>query len=194
MSTADHEQLAAARIEEAVESTRRLLEPATLTALAAVAEAMVASFRDGGKLLAFGNGGSAEAAQHLVGELIGRLRLDRAPLPAVALVDSAAALTAIANDESYARVFARQIEGLGSPGDLAVALSTSGRSENVVAGLEAARERGMTTIALTGPEDSPVGEVADHALRLPGGETTRIQECHLVVAHILCEIVERELA
>src|SRR4051812_48267242 len=194
MTTADHERLAASRIEEAVEATRRLLEPETLTGVGEVAEAMVTGFRGGGKLLAFGNGGSAEAAQHLVGELIGRLRLDRAPLPAVALVDSAAALTAIANDESYARVFARQVEGLGNEGDLAVALSTSGRSENVVAGLAAARERGMTTIALTGPDPSPVGEAADHTLRLPGGETTRIQECHLVVAHILCEIVESELA
>jgi D-sedoheptulose 7-phosphate isomerase len=109
-------------------------------------------------------------------------------------VDSAPTLTAIANDESYARVFARQVEGLGRPGDIALALSTSGRSENVLAGLEAARDRGMTTIALTGPDPSPAGEAAALCLRLPGSETTRVQECHLLVAHILCEIVERELS
>jgi D-sedoheptulose 7-phosphate isomerase len=193
MARSEHERLAAARIAEAVEATQRLLEPETLAQLGHVGEALVAGFRSGGKLLVFGNGGSAAQSQHIAAELLGRLRVDRPPLPAIALVDGVAALTAIANDYSYADVFARQVDGLGGRGDVALALSTSGASENVVRAVGVARRRGLTTIAMTGPDRSPLGDAVDHCLRLPGAEVTRIQECHLVAAHILCEIVERAL-
>jgi D-sedoheptulose 7-phosphate isomerase len=193
MSGSELEHLAAARIEEALETTRRLLDAETLTGLGRVGEVLVNSFRAGGKLLAFGNGGSAAEAQHLTGELVGRLRDDRPPFPAIALVEGASTVTAIANDYSYSEVFARQVEALGRSGDVALALTTSGRSENVVRGVQAARRLGLTTIALTGPTVSPVGDAADLCLRLPGADPARIQESHLVASHILCEMVERAL-
>jgi D-sedoheptulose 7-phosphate isomerase len=193
MTPSEHEWLAASRIEEAMDATRRLLEAETLAALGRVADALVSGFRGGGKLLVFGNGGSAEAAQHIAAELLGRLRADRAPLPAIALTDGVPALTAIANDYSYGDVFARQVEGLGQPGDVALALSTSGASENVVRAVKAANRRGLTTVALTGPEPSPLGDAVDLCLRLPGGDAARVQETHLVAAHVVCEIVERAL-
>jgi D-sedoheptulose 7-phosphate isomerase len=191
MTRTDDERLAAARIDEALAATRLLSEPETVAGLVAVADVLVNCFQAGGKLLVFGNGGSAGEAQHIAAELVGRLRFDRPPLPAIALVEGAPALTAIANDYSYADVFARQVEGLGEPGDAALALSTSGASENVVRAIATARRRGLTTIAMTGPDASRLGDVADHCLRLPGGDVTRVQESHLVVSHILCEIVER---
>lgn len=194
MTPSERERLAASRIEEAVAATRGLLEEDTLAALGQVAEALVGGLRDGGKVLVFGNGGSAVQAQHIAGELVGRLRLDRRPFPALALVEGIATVTAIANDYSYAEVFARQVEGLGQAGDVALALSTSGRSENVLAAVEAARKGGLTTVAMTGPDASPVGDAVDVCLRAPGAEATRIQECHVLAAHILCEIVERELS
>ncbi len=193
MTPSEHERLAASRIREALDATGRLLEAETLAELGRVAEALVTGFSGGGKLLVFGNGGSAEEAQHIAAELLGRLRVDRPPLPAIALVDGTPALTAIANDYSFGEVFARQVVGLGQPGDVALALSTSGASENVVRAVEAARRRGLTTIAMTGPDPSPLGDAVDHCLRLPGADAARVQECHLVAAHILCEIVERAL-
>jgi D-sedoheptulose 7-phosphate isomerase len=193
MTRADHEDLAASRIQEAADATRALLEENRTAALAAIAGALVEAFRGGGKLLVFGNGGSAEGAQHFAAELVGRLRVDRPPLPAIALVDAPAVVTALANDYTYAEVFARQVEGLGRPGDVALALSTSGRSENLIRAVRAAGERGMRTIAITGPGDSPLADAVDVCLKVPGGDTTRVQECQLVSAHIVCEIVEREL-
>jgi D-sedoheptulose 7-phosphate isomerase len=193
MTRSENERLAASRIEEAIEATRALLDDETLAGLGRAGEALVTAFRRGGKLLVFGNGGSAGEAQHIAAELLGRLRADRPPLPAVALVEGPPTLTAIANDYTYDEVFARQVEGLGNAGDVALALSTSGRSPNVVRAVETARRRGLTTIAMTGPDPSPLGDAVDICLRLPGSEATRIQECHLVAAHVLCELVEREL-
>ena len=111
-------------------------------------------------------------------------------MPAIGRVEGAPAVTAIANDYSYAEVFARQLDALGRAGDIALALTTSGRSENVVRGVEVAAQRGMTTIAMTGPAASPVGDAVDLCLRLPGADPARIQECHRVASHVLCEIVE----
>jgi phosphoheptose isomerase len=193
MTRSELERLAAARIKETLETTTRMLDEVTLAELGHAGQALVRGFRDGGKLLTFGNGGSAAEAQHLAGELVGRLRDDRPPFPAVALVEGAPAVTAIANDYSYGEIFARQVNALGRPSDVALALTTSGRSENVVRGVQAASRIGMTTIALTGPDASPVGDAVDLCVRLPGADATGIQECHLVVVHILCEIVELEL-
>jgi D-sedoheptulose 7-phosphate isomerase len=193
MTPSEHARLAAARIEEAVHATRGLLETETLGALGQLADALVAAYRGGGKLLVYGNGGSAEAAQHIAAELLGRLRADRPPLPAIALSDGVPALTAIANDYSYGDVFARQVEGLGRPGDMALALSTSGVSENVVRAVQTARRCGLTTIAMTGPEPSPLAESVDLCLCLPGADAARVQETQLVATHVVCEIVERAL-
>jgi D-sedoheptulose 7-phosphate isomerase len=193
MTPSDHERIAAARIEDSLAATRGLLAGETLAELGRVADVLIAGFRDGAKLLIFGNGGSAEEAQHIAAELLGRLRGDRPPLPAIALTAGVPALTAIANDYSYGDVFARQVEGLGKPGDIALALSTSGASENVLRAVDAARHRGLITIAMTGPEPSPLGDAVEHCLRLPGTDVARVQECHLIAAHVVCEIVERAL-
>lgn len=159
----------------------------------AVVGAIVASIRDGGKVLLCGNGGSAAEAEHLAAELIGRFCLDRSPFPAVALASNVAALTAIANDYDYADVYARSVTGLGRSGDVVMGLSTSGRSANVVAALKAGRDGGMITVALTGPPGSPMDEVADHTLCVPGARTAGVQEGHLLLGHVIFERVEQEL-
>jgi phosphoheptose isomerase len=193
MTESELHRLAADRIRESLDVAQGLLGEGVLESLVEAAELVVSRLREGGKLLAFGNGGSATEAQHLAAELIGRLRSDRPALPAVALVDGSAALTAIANDYGFDEVFARQVDGLGAPGDVALALSTSGASANAVSAVRAARERGLATIALTGPDDSPLGDAVDVCLRIPGADAARIQEGHLIAIHVMCEIVEREL-
>jgi D-sedoheptulose 7-phosphate isomerase len=172
---------------------QRLLEDDLVELIADVADRMTAVYNHGHKVLLFGNGGSAGDAQHLAAEFVGRFRLERAPLPALALVCNVSSLTAIGNDYSFSEVFARQVEGLGAPGDMAIGLSTSGRSENVIKGLAVARERGLTTVALTGDGGGDLKEVADVCVCVPARETARIQEGHLLIGHILCELVERTL-
>jgi phosphoheptose isomerase len=146
-----------------------------------------------GKLLAFGNGGSASDAQHLAGELVGRYLKERGGWPAIALSVDTSVLTAIANDYSYDRVFARQVEALGEPGDVAFGISTSGRSANVVAAFETARARGLSVIALTGGDGGPVGRLADVHLNVPDRATPRVQEVHRTIMHVICELVENRL-
>lgn len=150
--------------------------------------------RAGGKLLAFGNGGSAADAQHLAGELVGRYRRERRGLPALALTTDPSVVTAIANDLGWENVFRRQVEAHGRPGDVAVGISTSGNSPNVVEALRFARSQGLLTIGLTGNGGGRVREVAEHLIDVPHGETARIQEVHGMVVHLLCEIVEDEAA
>ena len=162
--------------------------------IAEVAEVLVAAYRKGGKALFFGNGGSAADAQHLAAELVGRFAEDRRPLPAVALTVNGSSLTAIGNDYGFNDVFARQIAALGAPGDVAVGISTSGRSPNVIRGVEAAPERGLITIGLTGQAGGILKEKVDYCLCAPSTVTPRVQECHILIGHILCEILERELA
>jgi D-sedoheptulose 7-phosphate isomerase len=164
--------------------------PAEIAAAASdVAERCAA----GGRLLAFGNGGSAADAEHLVGEFTGRFLFDRPPLPAVALADNGSALTAIANDYGFDQVFARQVRGLGGAGDTAVALSTSGGSPNVLEGLRVARELGLLTVGVTGSRGESMGELCDHLLVIPTEETPQIQEGTILVLHTLCELVESRL-
>jgi len=172
----------------------RLRAPEHVDRVVEAAALMTRALRAGGKLLVFGNGGSAADAQHVVGELLGRYLLDRPAIPAVALADNAAALTAIANDYAFADVFARQVDGLGAAGDVALAISTSGTSPNVLAGVAAARARGMGTIGLTGEGGGALAAAVDVCIAVPAAETPRIQEAHTVVTHLLCELVERELA
>ena len=159
----------------------------------AVAECCQA-LRNGKKILFFGNGGSATQAQHLAAELINRFLLDRKPLAAVALTPDAAVITSIGNDYDFSEIFSRQIIGLGQPGDIAIALSTSGTSENIVKGLKQAREIGMTTIGFLGRDGGRCLEICDIALLVPATDTARIQEAHLLLGHLLCGLVEKELA
>jgi D-sedoheptulose 7-phosphate isomerase len=163
-------------------------------ALEDAARAVVAALQSGGKLLAMGNGGSAADAQHLVAELVGRYRADRRPYPALALTTDPSIVTALGNDYGFEEIFARQVRAHVRPGDVVVALSTSGNSENVRRGLLAARERGAATIALLGASGGRMGGLADVELRVPSEDTPRIQEAHITLLHVLCELIERELA
>ena len=147
----------------------------------------------GRMILVCGNGGSAAEAQHMVGELVGRFRRERAPWPALALSADAAVVTAIANDYGFDTVFARQVAAFGHPGDVLVALSTSGESANVVNAAALARDRGMRVVALTGRAPSRLGALADAEIAVPAAETALVQEVHAVLVHLLCEIVESRL-
>jgi len=147
----------------------------------------------GRSVLVFGNGGSAGDAQHFAAELVGRFVRERRGLPAIALAADSSVLTAIGNDYGFERVFARQVEALGRPGDVAVGLSTSGRSPNVVAALAAARAAGLATVALTGQDGGPIGAAADVAVQVPHGVTARVQEVHRTLLHVIVDLVEREL-
>lgn len=158
--------------------------------IAEAVEIVLAAYRNGGGVFAFGNGGSAADAQHLVGELVGRFLLDRGALKAYALTTNSSTLTAVANDSDFDRIFVRQLEACAGPGDVAIGLSTSGDSPNVVAALAAAREIGMKTIAMTGAGGGRCAALADVLLDVPAESTPRIQEAHAVIYHTLCEMVE----
>jgi len=152
---------------------------------------IVNSLRAGGKVLFFGNGGSAADAQHLAAEFTGRYLEERRALPALALSVNTSSVTAIGNDYGFELVFARQLEAFGRSGDVAIGITTSGTSANVVRGLQVAKSKGMFTVALTGQSGGMVKNVADCTIRIPSRETPRIQECHILAGHIICEIVER---
>jgi D-sedoheptulose 7-phosphate isomerase len=192
--TIDAAQLIERRIRESVAVQERLLGDEAIAAMVSAAELISATLQRGGKLLAFGNGGSASDADHLTGELIGRFQLERRGLPALSLSDNPSAFTAIANDYGYDRVFARQVEALGAEGDVALGISTSGTSANVLAAFEAARAGGLSTIGLTGGDGGGVRVAADVCIVVPSDETPRIQEGHTLVAHVLCELVEQAIA
>ena len=145
----------------------------------------------GHRVLICGNGGSAAESQHFAAELTGRFRRERAALPAIALTVDTSALTAIGNDYGFDQVFARQVDAYGNRGDVLLAISTSGRSPNVVAAAEAARARGMTVVALTGATSGTLGAVADEVLAVPESDTARVQEVHLTLLHVLCDEIER---
>jgi D-sedoheptulose 7-phosphate isomerase len=181
------------RIDEHQSVMAAVRDGLALDAAARAADAVTASLRAGGKLVLFGNGGSAADAMHLAAEFLGRFLLERRPLPALALADNHSAVTAIGNDFGYDEVFSRQIQGLGRPGDVAWGLSTSGGSANVAAGLAAARGIGLTTVAMTGGEPGIVGESADIIISVPSRATPRIQEAHLLLGHIVCEAVEQAI-
>lgn len=159
-----------------------------------IAEVITAAFRGGHKLLIAGNGGSAADAQHIAGEFLSRLNFDRNPLPAIALTTDSSVLTAIGNDYGFDRTFERQVRGLGQPGDVFIAISTSGRSPNVIAALKAAREAGLTTIGFTGSgADGVMQPLCDHCLAAPAEATPLIQQIHIVAAHAVCGLVEHSL-
>jgi D-sedoheptulose 7-phosphate isomerase len=185
---------AAERLAMHVAMAQALAGAETAAAIAAAAADLAERFAAGGTLLIFGNGGSAADAQHLAAEFTGRYMLDRAPLPALALADNTAAVTAIANDYGFDRVFARQVHAFGSAGGAAIALSTSGESENVLEGLRAARELGLLTIGVTGDGGAQrMRALCDHLLTIPAVPTQQIQEGTMLVLHTICELVEHSL-
>jgi len=154
------------------------------------------TFRSGGKVLIFGNGGSAADAQHMAAEFVNRFKINRRPLAAIALTTDSSVLTSIGNDFSFDLIYVKQIQALGKPEDLAIAISTSGTSPNVVKAVETAKEIGMKTVALTGGTSLPggdLGPIADLVLNVPTDSTPHIQETHLWVEHIVCEMVEKEM-
>lgn len=157
------------------------------------ADVIAQALEEGHKLLVAGNGGSAGDAQHIAGEFVSRLFFDRAPLPAIALTTDTSVITAIGNDYGYEKIFERQVLGLGSPGDVFLAISTSGKSPNVLRGLEAARSRGIITLGFTGAFAGPMGSLCDHILCAPSARTSVIQQIHIVAAHLVCGLVEKRI-
>lgn len=185
------EEIVRRRIEANIEIHRALLTESSI--IAEVAQKLIAAYRAGNKVLLFGNGGSAADAQHIAAELVGKYYLDRKPLPAEALTVNTSSLTAIGNDYGFDKVFARQIEALGEAGDIAIGISTSGNSANVIEGLRVAKRRGMTTVGLTGTDGGKLKGAADYCLCVPSQDTPRIQEVHILVGHIWCELIEQAL-
>lgn len=176
-------------LEQSIQVKQELLETCA-SEIARAAEQTAATFARGGKVLLFGNGGSAADALHIAAEWVGRYRGERQALPAIALGTNPAELTALSNDYGYDRVFVRGVEAHGRAGDLAIALSTSGNSPNVLAGVEAARDRGLFTIALTGKGGGELAGLVDLAIRVPSDDTPRIQEAHITIGHAICEVVD----
>ncbi len=166
----------------------------TGTVLGKAADAIVKSLESGHKILVFGNGGSAAEAQHLAGELVNKFSKPRRALPAVALTTDTSTLTSIANDSSFDMVFSRQVEALGSEGDIALALSTSGTSANILEALRTARKKGLVTIALTGEGGGKLGPLADFLLDVPSRNTPRIQELHLIVLHLIAQELDDRIS
>jgi D-sedoheptulose 7-phosphate isomerase len=182
-----HLKLSLAALERAMQ------DAALLAAARTTAGVIIAALRSGNKLLIIGNGGSAADAQHIAAEIVGRYKQDRPAWAAIALTTDTSALTAIANDYGFERVFARQVEGLGARGDVLLALSTSGRSPNILAALRTARERGLVTIGFTGTKGEAMGADCDHLLVAPSDDTAVVQQIHLTIAHGICDEIEQTL-
>jgi len=181
-----------AAFEESADVKRRFVKEYA-DRIVHVASLIQEAFLEGKKLLLFGNGGSATDASHLAAEFVGRYHKERQPLPALALATDMAALTCIANDYTYDEIFARQVRAHGHKGDIAIAISTSGNSSNVLRGIEAAREGGLVTIGWTGAAGNQLAKLVDHPFLVPSTVTARIQECHITLGHILCELIDEQI-
>jgi D-sedoheptulose 7-phosphate isomerase len=168
-------------------------DPGMLKCIVAIADAIGATFRCSGKLLVAGNGGSAGDAQHIAGEFVSRLNFDRNPLPAIALTTDSSVLTAVGNDYGFDCIFDRQVRALGRRGDAFIAISTSGRSPNIIKALQSARDMGLVTIGFTGSGVRPMNAFCDLCLAAPSDETPQIQQIHIVAAHAICGLVELDL-
>jgi D-sedoheptulose 7-phosphate isomerase len=164
-----------------------------VTLVAKVSALLVDAFQNGNKVLLFGNGGSAADAQHIAAEFVGRFAFDRAPLPALALNVNTSSVTAIGNDYGFDLVFSRQIEALARPGDVAVGISTSGQSPNVIQAMSTARKRGLHTVGLTGSSGRGLKDAVEYCICVPSTDTPRIQECHILIGHIISELVEQTI-
>jgi len=180
------------KIEDSVRVKQRFSDE-LLSNIELTAEKIVDCYRNGGKLILFGNGGSAADAQHIACELVGRFLKERRPLFAVALNTNSSVLTSIGNDYGYDRIFERQVEASAKPEDVVIGISTSGNSPNIIRAIEAAHRIGSTTIGMTGLSGGLLKGAADILLNVPSGETPRIQESHILIGHIICELVERAI-
>jgi len=181
-------------IGTSIETKQKMLQDeALLEKINTVVEVLVSAFKNGNHVYFCGNGGSAADAQHLAAEFSGRFYKDRKALPAEALHCNTSYLTAVANDYGFDVLFSRLIEGIGKPGDVLIGLSTSGRSKNIIAAFHTAREKNMVTIAFTGESGGELKNITDHLINIPSGDTPRIQECHIMTGHIICELVEEKI-
>ncbi|MGH7229558.1 MAG: D-sedoheptulose-7-phosphate isomerase [Nitrospiraceae bacterium] len=178
--------------EESAEVKRRFVREHA-DRIVEVARLIARAFREGHKVLLFGNGGSSTDASHIAAEFVGRYLRDRSPLPAIALGADMAALTCIANDYEYAEIFARQVRAHGQKGDIAIAISTSGNSPNVLKGVQAARAIGLITVGWTGGKGGKLASLVDHCFIVPSTVTARIQESHITLGHVLCELIEEDV-
>ncbi len=182
------------KIRETIDNLTRLSENDDILKTISEASALIVNaIKSGNKLLICGNGGSAGDAQHVAGEFLCRFYKDRNPMPAIALSTDTSVLTSIANDYSYGEVFSRQVRGLAKKGDVLLGISTSGSSGNILQAFEAAQQLGVTKILLTGAIERDIAGISDIVIKTPSSDTPRIQEMHLLIEHIICEIVEREL-
>jgi D-sedoheptulose 7-phosphate isomerase len=181
-------------IEASITTKQGMLRSSeVLVTVAKVGEILVSALKQGNKALLFGNGGSAADAQHIAAELVGRFAIDRPALPALALSVNTSCVTSIGNDYGFDQVFSRQIEALARPGDVAIGISTSGNSANVLRAMSAARKIGLHTVALTGHTGGNLRNTVNHCICVPSNEKPRIQECHILIGHIISELVEREM-
>jgi D-sedoheptulose 7-phosphate isomerase len=158
-----------------------------------MANTVIGALKAGGKVIIFGNGGSASDAQHIAAELVGRFKKDRNALAAIALTTNTSVLTSLANDYGYEVVFAKQVEALGNKNDVAIGISTSGKAKNVIAGIKQAAKMGLKTIILSGGDGGDLAKIADASLIVPSAVTARIQEAHITIGHIICELIEEAL-
>jgi len=190
----DFEVLARQRIEESIAVKQALLqEPGLVQLVVEIGHRLAQALSDGHRFFLFGNGGSAADAQHIAAELVGRYKLERPGLPAFALTVNTSSLTAIANDCSYEVIFSRQLEAMALPADVALGISTSGNSRDVLSAVEAAKRKGMVSIGLTGRRGGQLKALADYCICVPSDDTPRVQEAHIMIGHLLAEMVELEL-
>lgn len=179
-------------IEESIAVKKDLIK-SQVAAIEKAAEAMINAFKTGGKIIIFGNGGSAADSQHIAAELVGRFLKERKGLPAIALTTNTSILTAIANDYSYSRTFSRQVDAIAQKNDVAIGISTSGKAANVIEAVELANSKGLVTIALTGGDGGGLAKAAKISIIVPSKSTPRIQEAHITIGHIVCQLVEDAL-
>lgn len=182
------------QIQASIDTKQNILNNIDLMeTIVEVGRECVALYREGKKTLLAGNGGSAADAQHIAAELVGRYGFDRPSIPSIALTTDTSNLTAIGNDYGYDKVFSRQMEGMGSEGDLFIGISTSGNSINIVNAINAAKAKGVKTVALVGRDGGEMARIADYAIIVPSNDTPRIQESHILIGHMICDIIEKEL-
>jgi len=181
-------------LNESIRVKKKIVDdPSLLSQINKISSLIVEAYRREKKVILFGNGGSAADAQHIAGELVNRLYLEREALPAIALTTDSSVLTSIANDYDYSRIFARQVEALAKEGDVVIGISTSGSSSNVIEAVKTAKEKGAKTVGFTGNKGGKLAELVDFVISVPSDETPRVQESHITILHIICCLVEREL-
>ena len=182
------------RINKSIEMKKDILRDNNLVKkIDLTSQTIIKAYKSNRKVILFGNGGSAADAQHLAAELVNKFYFDRKSLPAIALTVNTSILTAIGNDYSFDQIFSKQLEGIGAEGDIAIGISTSGNSKNVIEGLKFAKEKKLYTIGFTGKNGGKLNNIVDICINVPSDDTPRIQEVHIMIGHIICEIVEKEL-